>query len=66
MGRVSSSIGKCARARAEARKVMPDAPDAPVDSGTRTLALVVSLLSCAVSVAAIVFVVRSLPNAVPE
>jgi len=45
---------------------MPDAPDAPVDSGTRTLALVVSLLSCAVSVAAIVFVVRSLPNAVPE
>ena len=36
-----------------------DAPPA-VDSTTATVALVVSLLSCAVSLAAIVFVVRSL------
>ena len=39
-----------------------DAP-AAVDSGTTKLALVVSVLSCAVSVAAILFVVRSLANA---
>ena len=44
--------------------VVATASDAPadVDSGTSKLALVVSVLSCAVSVAAIVFVVRSLTN----
>ena len=50
--------------------VVSTASDAPtdVDSGTRKLALVVSALSCAVSVAAIVFVVHSLTNleAVPD
>ena len=45
--------------------VVATASDAPadVDSATRKLALVVSVLSCTVSVAAIVFVVRSLANA---
>tara|TARA_Y100000746_G_scaffold141811_1_gene121315 strand:+ start:128 stop:301 length:174 start_codon:yes stop_codon:yes gene_type:complete len=45
--------------------VVATASDAPadVDSATRKLALVVSVLSCTVSVAAIVFVVRSLTNA---
>ena len=45
--------------------VVATATDAPAtaDSGTTKLALVVSVLSCAVSVAAILFVVRSLTNA---
>jgi len=45
--------------------VVATATDAPaaVDNGTSKLALVVSVLSCAVSVAAILFVVRSLTNA---
>ena len=45
--------------------VVATATDVPVavDNGTSKLALVVSVLSCAVSVAAILFVVRSLTNA---
>ena len=45
--------------------VVATATDAPAaaDSGTTKLALVVSVLSCAVSVAAILFVVHSLTNA---
>jgi hypothetical protein len=39
-----------------------DAPPAAVDSATATLALIVSVLSCVVSVAAIAFVVLSLRN----